>query len=104
LHSSLPLSIEQTACEHHLKRSEYNRCFGRRKCHPLTFDVNAKDPDSDPIQLYGIGQGFNLGSVGISWSNKNGIASLTSPFQWNLTCELLGQEKEKIRNQFCHRG
>ncbi|NBA74210.1 T9SS type B sorting domain-containing protein [Emticicia sp. ODNR4P] len=62
---------------------------------PLTFDVNAKDPDSDPIQLYGIGQGFNLGSVGISWSNKNGIASLTSPFQWNLTCELLGQEKEK---------
>jgi gliding motility-associated-like protein len=33
--------------------------------------------------------------VGISWSNKNGIASLTSPFQWNLTCELLGQEKEK---------
>ncbi|MFT4031223.1 MAG: gliding motility-associated C-terminal domain-containing protein [Siphonobacter sp.] len=61
----------------------------------ITFDVNAIDPDNDPITLIGRGRGFDLSSAGMSWTDRSGIGSASGPFTWTPTCEMLEGLSEK---------
>jgi gliding motility-associated-like protein len=62
----------------------------------INFDVTATDPDKDPIQLYAVGRGFDLPKVGMKFENKNGIGSITTPFEWVPDCaDLQGKTNQE---------
>ncbi len=59
-----------------------------------TFDVLGNDPDRDTLRLTGVGHGFDMQAVGMEFSNKNGLPTLQSLFNWRPTCELMAGKTE----------
>ncbi len=58
----------------------------------LDFNIISKDIDNDPLLLYALPQNFKLADVGAQWADKSGVGSVTSPFSWALTCNLLNRK------------
>ncbi|MBD2700319.1 gliding motility-associated C-terminal domain-containing protein [Spirosoma sp. BT702] len=58
------------------------------------FDVLGNDPDRDTLLMTGTGRGFDMKTVGMSFTNKNGVPTLQSPFTWKPTCELMAGKTE----------
>jgi hypothetical protein len=54
----------------------------------LQFTVNGSDADNDFLVLGLTGKGFNPAALGITFPGAQGIGTVTSPFQWNLTCDI----------------
>jgi len=68
---------------------------------PINFDVISTDPNFDPLKLYAQPQGFDLKSVGMIWTDKNGIAKITNPFAWKPDCSLLkGKDQAEYKINF----
>lgn len=59
-----------------------------------TFDVLGNDPDRDTIRLTGVGRGFDVGAMGMEFTNKSGLPTLQSLFNWRPTCELMAGRTE----------
>jgi gliding motility-associated-like protein len=62
----------------------------------IKFDMFGKDPDNDPILLYARGLGFDIKTVGMNWTDKNGIGTVSSPFAWDIDCSTLGKKDEQV--------
>ncbi len=61
----------------------------------IRFTVFGNDPDkTDTLRLTGIGRGFNLATVGMTFGNKTGRPELQSPFAWQATCAALQGKSE----------
>ncbi|WP_080055576.1 T9SS type B sorting domain-containing protein [Spirosoma aerolatum] len=58
------------------------------------FDVLGNDPDRDTLQLSGVGRGFNVKEIGMNFTNKSGLPTLQSAFDWKPTCELMAGKAE----------
>lgn len=55
----------------------------------INFEVISTDINSDPLKLYAKPKGFDLKSVGMIWTDKDGVARVVSPFAWKPDCSLL---------------
>jgi len=44
--------------------------------------------------MTGVGRGFDMKAIGMNFTGKTGRASLTAPFDWKPTCELLAGKSE----------
>ncbi|QHT67838.1 gliding motility-associated C-terminal domain-containing protein [Rhodocytophaga rosea] len=55
----------------------------------INFNVTATDRDGDKIKLYAVGRGFSLAEMGMSFTNSSGVGTITQPFVWTPTCELM---------------
>lgn len=62
---------------------------------PIRFQVNAQDPERDPLVLRGQGRGFALGGAGMQWTDQSGTGTVSGPFEWIPTCELMEGLPEK---------
>lgn len=62
---------------------------------PVRFNVNARDPDNDPLTLTGNGRGFTLASAGMSWQDRSGTGTVSGPFEWIPSCDLMEGLPEK---------
>ena len=60
----------------------------------VRFDVLGDDPDRDVLSLTGVGRGFDVRGVGMSFADKSGPPVLQSPFAWKPTCELMAGRSE----------
>jgi gliding motility-associated-like protein len=68
---------------------------------PINFDVISQDPNFDPLKLYAQPKGFDLKTVGIIWTDKDGIAKIINPFVWKPDCSLLkGKDQVEYRIDF----
>lgn len=61
----------------------------------ISFNVMASDPDTNTITLSASGRGFDLKTLGMSFSEKTGKLQITSPYGWNPECALLEGASEK---------
>ncbi|GAB3575093.1 hypothetical protein GCM10027578_38720 [Spirosoma luteolum] len=59
-----------------------------------SFMVTGDDPDRDTLLLSGVGRGFDMKAMGMSFTNKSGRAALQAPFDWKPTCALLNGKPE----------
>ncbi|MFD1818880.1 gliding motility-associated C-terminal domain-containing protein [Pseudarcicella hirudinis] len=67
----------------------------------LNFDVIANDSDNDPIKLYAQTVGPDFKSLGITWSAKDGVGRINSPFAWKIDCKaLLNKEIQTLKINF----
>ncbi|MFD2571901.1 gliding motility-associated C-terminal domain-containing protein [Spirosoma soli] len=60
----------------------------------VTFDVLGDDADRDTLRLTGIGRGFDVKEVGMTFTNKFGLPTLQSPFDWRPSCALMAGKTE----------
>ena len=58
------------------------------------FDVLGNDPDRDTLRLTGVGRGFDMAAAGMEFTNKNGLPTLQSLFNWRPTCEVMAGRTE----------
>ncbi|WP_332367976.1 gliding motility-associated C-terminal domain-containing protein [Spirosoma telluris] len=58
------------------------------------FDVLGNDPDRDTIRLTGTGRGFDVKAAGMNFTDKSGLPTLQSAFNWKPTCELMAGRAE----------
>jgi gliding motility-associated-like protein len=61
----------------------------------IQFDVMATDPDTNNITLAAYGRGFDMQAVGMSFANKSGTQSITSPYLWSPDCSMMQGEKQQ---------
>lgn len=55
----------------------------------LAFDVLAEDIDNEFLELTAVGDGFNLNDYNIYFPGNQGIRSISSPFSWRLSCNVI---------------
>lgn len=68
---------------------------------PIIFDVISTDINLDPLKLYAQPKGFDLKSVGMIWTDKNGVAKIVNPFTWKPDCSFLkGKEQAEYKIDF----
>jgi len=53
----------------------------------LNFNVFGEDSDNDFVVLNGVGEDFQFQDFDIQFEADSGFTNVSSPFQWNLTCE-----------------
>ncbi|MFD2934405.1 gliding motility-associated C-terminal domain-containing protein [Spirosoma flavum] len=53
------------------------------------FDVLGNDPDRDTLRLTAVGRGFDVKTLGMTFTDKFGLPTLESPFAWKPTCALM---------------
>ncbi|ADB37733.1 gliding motility-associated C-terminal domain-containing protein [Spirosoma linguale] len=58
------------------------------------FDVLGNDPDRDTLRLTAVGRGFDIKEAGMVFTNKSGLPTLQSPFDWKPTCSLMAGKAE----------
>ncbi|TDE17660.1 T9SS type B sorting domain-containing protein [Dyadobacter psychrotolerans] len=63
---------------------------------PIQFNVSASDPDTNNITLTAAGRGFDMKALGMSFTNKSGVKSLTSPYLWAPDCAMMNGESEQV--------
>ena len=59
----------------------------------LSFDVLAEDFDEEFIELTAVGNGFDLNDYNIFFPGNQGIKSISSPFSWRLSCNIIDLEE-----------
>ncbi len=68
---------------------------------PINFDVISTDINSDPLKLYAQPKGFDLKSVGMIWTDKDGVARIVNPFAWKPDCSFLkGKDQAEYKIDF----
>jgi gliding motility-associated-like protein len=68
---------------------------------PINFDVISTDINLDPLKLYAQPKGFDLKSVGMIWTDKDGVAKIVNPFAWKPDCSFLkGKEQAEYKIDF----
>lgn len=68
---------------------------------PINFDVISTDPNFDPLKLYAQPKGFDLKSVNMIWTDKDGVAKIINPFAWKPDCSLLkGKDQADYKIDF----
>jgi gliding motility-associated-like protein len=68
---------------------------------PINFDVISTDINADPLKLFAQPKGFDLKSVGMVWTDANGIAKIINPFTWKPDCSYLkGKESALYKIDF----
>lgn len=65
---------------------------------PINFDVISTDINLDPLKLYARPKGFDLKSVGMIWTDANGVAKIINPFAWKPDCSYLKGKESAIYN------
>jgi hypothetical protein len=55
----------------------------------LAFDVLAEDIDNEFLELTAVGNDFNLNDYNIYFPGNQGIRSISSPFSWRLSCNVI---------------
>jgi gliding motility-associated-like protein len=68
---------------------------------PINFDVISTDINSDPLKLYAQPKGFDLKSVNMIWTDKDGVARIVNPFAWKPDCSFLkGKDQAEYKIDF----
>ena len=68
---------------------------------PINFDVISTDINLDPLKLFAQPKGFDLKSVGMIWTDKDGVAKIINPFSWKPDCSLLkGKDQAEYKIDF----
>ena len=68
---------------------------------PINFDVISTDINLDPLKLYAQPKGFDLKSVNMIWTDKDGIAKIVNPFAWKPDCSFLkGKDQAEYKIDF----
>ena len=68
---------------------------------PINFDVISTDINSDPLKLYAQPKGFDLKSVNMIWTDKDGVAKIVNPFTWKPDCSFLkGKNQAEYKIDF----
>jgi gliding motility-associated-like protein len=65
---------------------------------PINFDVISTDINADPLKLYAQPKGFDLKSVGMIWTDANGVAKIINPFAWKPDCSYLKGKESALYN------
>ncbi|WP_179223011.1 gliding motility-associated C-terminal domain-containing protein [Pontibacter ummariensis] len=86
--------IQDTPPEISLSTPE--RLFSVKDGDQLTFDVLGTDPDEDVVSIKAVGQNFSLDGQDITFEDRSGTGSVTSPFTWNISCDAMKQDSYKI--------
>lgn len=60
----------------------------------LSFTVNGTDADGDKIEMYAVGDGFDLADFQMNFTAQKGVASLSENFTWTPTCEMYAKRQE----------
>ncbi len=67
---------------------------------PFFFDVIARDPDENFMELFAVGRGFNLEDFGMQFLNVSGQSILTSRFVWETNCDFVLEEENRFLIDF----
>ena len=68
---------------------------------PINFDVISTDINLDPLKLFAQPKGFDLKSVGMIWTDKDGVAKIVNPFAWKPDCSFLkGKDQAEYKIDF----
>ena len=64
---------------------------------PINFDVISTDINlTDKLKLHAQPKGFDLKSVGMIWTDANGVAKIINPFAWKPDCSYLKGKESAI--------
>jgi gliding motility-associated-like protein len=84
-----------------LLKNEFEVILDGTEPQPINFDVISTDINLDPLKLYAQPKGFDLKSVGMIWTDKDGVAKIVNPFAWKPDCSFLkGKEQAEYKIDF----
>jgi gliding motility-associated-like protein len=81
-----------------LSKNEIEVVLNGSEPQPINFDVISTDINSDPLKLYAQPKGFDLKSVGMIWTDANGVAKIINPFAWKPDCSYLKGKESALYN------
>ncbi len=81
-----------------LTKNEIEVVLNGTEPQPINFDVISTDINLDPLKLYVQPKGFDLKSVGMIWTDANGVAKIINPFTWKPDCSYLKGKESALYN------
>ncbi|MDZ7897107.1 MAG: gliding motility-associated C-terminal domain-containing protein [Arcicella sp.] len=95
---SISPKSDQPEVKTSLVKNEIEVILNGTEPQPINFDVISTDINLDPLKLYARPKGFDLKSVGMVWTDANGVAKIINPFSWKPDCSYLKGKESALYN------